>query len=153
MTSLPLWVKRRCAKSENLPTQNSAESSSTHTPQQCGTEFYRILSVQVLNSQPRIKIAEQQSKQTIRATHELPITIPHSRLMAPSIVVMYGLEPSDSSRYRHSYGSLIRPVTTYCDILGSAAVPIKSTFMHAVFQLRVAHPLSLYERFCRATLC
>jgi len=21
MTSLPLWVKRRCAKSENLPTQ------------------------------------------------------------------------------------------------------------------------------------
>ena len=62
MTSLPLWVKRRCAKSETLPTQNSAESYSTHTPQQCGTEFYRILNVQVLNSQPRIKIAERTSK-------------------------------------------------------------------------------------------
>ena len=40
MTSLPLWIKRRCAKSENLPTQ---KSNSIRTSWQRGTEFRLIL--------------------------------------------------------------------------------------------------------------
>ena len=63
MTSLPLWVKRRCAISENLPTQKVILCSLHHN-NVVGYwiftefnffseihEFYWILSIQVLNSQ------------------------------------------------------------------------------------------------------
>jgi len=36
MTPLPLWIKRRCAKSENLPTQKVILCTS----QQRGTDFF-----------------------------------------------------------------------------------------------------------------
>ena len=60
MTSLPLWVKRRCAKSENLPTQKKLSyihfNNVVLNFSECYKylkihEFYRILNVQVLNCQ------------------------------------------------------------------------------------------------------
>jgi len=61
MTSLPLWINRRCAKCENLPTQkkvilcvhrnnavlNFTEFKKYHKIR----ELYGILNAQVLNSQ------------------------------------------------------------------------------------------------------